>query len=247
MTDDFMRDGFAVVPGVVGPDEVEELTAAVGAIRAGSSPSALDRDGQVYASRNLLRDVPRVRALAESPAVLGLVGRLIGPGARPVRGLFFDKTLGANWAVPWHQDLTIAVRAKRDAPGFGPWTVKAGVSHVQPPVGVLQGMVTVRLHLDDCGPDRGPLRVIPGSHRGGRLGPAETRAWLERVPPVTCLVPRGAALLMRPLLLHASSAAESDGHRRVIHLEYAALPLPDGVAWYEGPDEPGPAPIIPVL
>ena len=36
---------------------------------------------------------------------------------------------------------------------------------------------------------------------------------------------------MRPLLLHASSASQSPRHRRVIHLEYAADPLPGGLVW----------------
>jgi hypothetical protein len=37
---------------------------------------------------------------------------------------------------------------------------------------------------------------------------------------------------MRPLLLHASASARVPGHRRVIHLEYAAESLPDGLEWY---------------
>jgi hypothetical protein len=246
VTEDFVRDGFAVVPGVLGPAEVSELIEAVSALGPGSSPSALDRHGRVYASRNLLHDAPRVRELAGSPALLSLVEPLIGRGAFAVRVLLLDKFPGVNWMVPWHQDLTIVVRARTDTPGFGPWTVKAGVTHVQPPAGVLEGMVTVRLHLDDCGADTGPLRVIPGSHRSGRLGAAETRAWLERVPPVTCLVPTGGAVLLRPLLLHASASSESGGHRRVIHLEYAAHPLPDGLAWYDGPETPAedPPPLV---
>jgi ectoine hydroxylase-related dioxygenase (phytanoyl-CoA dioxygenase family) len=137
--------------------------------------------------------------------------------------------------VPWHQDLTVAVQARVAAPGFGPWTVKAGVPHVQPPVGVLERMVTVRVHLDDCDERSGALRVVPGSHRGGRLGAVATRGWLDRVAPVPCPVPAGGALVIRPLLLHASSASDAPGHRRVIHLEYAADPLPGGVAWFEGP------------
>lgn len=40
---------------------------------------------------------------------------------------------------------------------------------------------------------------------------------------------------MRPLLLHASSPAASPGHRRVLHVEYAAAGLPGGLQWYEAP------------
>lgn len=38
---------------------------------------------------------------------------------------------------------------------------------------------------------------------------------------------------MRPLLLHASSPALAPAHRRVLHLEYAAAPLPPGLEWHE--------------
>jgi hypothetical protein len=231
----FERAGFAIVPDVIGPGVTAGLVEAISALRAGGP--ALERGGQVYASRDLLRTAPAVKALANSAQVRALVEPVLGPAAFPVRGLLFDKTPDANWMVPWHQDVTIAVLARVDAPGYGPWTVKAGGPHVRPPAEVLAKMVTVRLHLDEPDPRRGPLRVVPGSHRAGRLGAGEIRSWLDRVPPVTCLVPRRGALVMRPLLLHASSSAEEDSpsHRRVIHLEFAADPLPHGVSWADGP------------
>jgi hypothetical protein len=225
------RDGFAIVADAVAPAVVDSLVRALDAVRPGAS--ALDRGGGVYAMRNLLRDVPEARRLARSAAARALVAPVLGPHARAVRGLFFDKTAASNWLVPWHQDLTIAVRARTPAPGYGPWTVKAGVPHVQPPAEVLERMLTVRVQLDDAGASNGPLRVVPGSHTQGRLGADATRDWLERVEPVTCVVPRGGALLMRPLLLHASSPSDAPGHRRVVHLEFAAGPLPGGVVWYE--------------
>ncbi len=226
------RDGFAIVPAAIGPGAVSRLIAALDA--AGPAAGNLERGGRVYAMRNLLGEVPEARRLASSEALMALVRTVLGPSARAVRGLLFDKTPDANWLVPWHQDLTIAVKARTDAPGYGPWTVKAGVPHVRPPIAVLERMLTVRVHLDDGGASNGPLRVVPGSHAGGRLDARATRAWLDREAPVACLVPRGGALLMRPLLLHASSPSDSPGHRRVIHLEYAADPLPGGVEWFEG-------------
>ena len=230
---DFETDGFAIVAGVLTADEVDALAAEFAVAEGVSSAGALQRGGQVYARRNVLTDVRLVRGLARSEAVRSLVEPVLGSGAFASRGLLFDKTSEANWMVPWHQDLTVAVKARIDAPGFGPWTVKAGVAHVRPPVSVLERMLTVRVHLDDCGPGLGPLRVLPGSHRDGRIGAEGCRAWLERVEAVPCLVTRGAVVLMRPLLLHASSAADVPGHRRVVHLEFAAEPLPHGVEWYE--------------
>ena len=104
---------------------------------------------------------------------------------------------------------------------------------MQPPVAVLERMLTVRLHLDDCGADNGPLRVVRGSHAHGRLTDGQAKRWEQTGEVVACLVPKGGALLMRPLLLHASAPAEAPRHRRVIHLEYAADPLPHGLRWFE--------------
>jgi hypothetical protein len=44
-------------------------------------------------------------------------------------------------------------------------------------------------------------------------------------------LPRGGVLLMRPLLLHASSASQVPRHRRVLHIEWAAQELPGGLQW----------------
>ena len=225
------EEGFAVVPELIDSATVEALRAAVD--HASATAGTLRRDATVYGMRDLLRAVPEVRALAGSRAVLDRVEAVLGPAACAVRGLWFDKTPAANWGVPWHQDLTIAVLERVDAPGFGPWTVKAGIPHVRPPVEVLEAMLTVRVHLDDCGATNGPLQVVPGSHLGGRLDVAATRDRLDRGPAVDCLVERGGAVLMRPLILHASGAASRPARRRVIHLEYAAAPLPGGLRWFE--------------
>ena len=37
---------------------------------------------------------------------------------------------------------------------------------------------------------------------------------------------------MRPLLLHASSPSRVPGHRRVVHLDFAAVQLPNGMRWF---------------
>jgi ectoine hydroxylase-related dioxygenase (phytanoyl-CoA dioxygenase family) len=95
-------------------------------------------------------------------------------------------------------------------------------------------MLAVRVHLDDCGPENGALRVLPGSHREGRLSDADVDRWRAEVPELLCAARAGDALLMRPLLLHASSAAVSPAHRRVLHFEFGAGNLPAGLEWFGG-------------
>ena len=228
------EDGFAVVPGVLRAAETDALGEALSA--ATERSRVRGRGG----ARGLFQLVPEIRALASHAAVRATAVAALGPDCFPVRALLFDKTPATNRKVAWHQDLTIAVRARREVDGYGPWSVKAGVPHVQPPIPVLERMVAVRVHLDDCGADNGPVRVLPGSHRAGRIRAAEIEEWRRRVAEVSCVVPRGGLLVMRPLLLHASSPAKSPAHRRVIHIEYAATALPDGLEWFEqwGAQEP---------
>jgi len=217
-------DGFAVVERVVSDAENLELIRVVGDAAEGAS----GRGGV----RNLL-DLDAIRELARCTAVWSIVEPVLGPGAFPVRGILFDKTDGANWKVPWHQDVTIAVRERVDVEGFGPWSMKAGVLHVQPPAAVLEEMLTVRIHLDGCPAENGALRVLPATHCKGKIAESEVAEWTQRVPEVVCELGAGDALLMRPLLLHASSAATKVGHRRVIHLDFAAVELPNGLEWAE--------------
>lgn len=214
-------EGWLAAPPAVPAAMLDALVAELG------SPG--DEEGR-GGRRNLL-DLDSVRALARSAPIREVAEGILGAGCRAVRGLLFDKTPGANWKVPWHQDLTIAVAEVRDAPGFGPWSVKSGVDHVQAPAEVLNRMLAIRVHLDDCGAENGPLRVLPGSHRSGKLDPGEIEAMKGAISPAECPAPRGGLIAFRPLLLHASSAAISPRHRRVIHLEFATGPLPGGLRW----------------
>ena len=223
-------NGFAVVDNVVDHATVDALLAALAEVDSGESVS---KRQSVYAIRNLLDVVPAVRDLSQSPGLRRYVDAILGPAAIPVRGILFDKTPDANWTVPWHQDLSIAVRERVEVAGYGPWSVKAGVPHVQPPPSILEQMVTIRLHLDDCGNENGPLEVLPGSHRHGRLSEADINTWKESGGEVACPVKAGGVVIMRPLILHRSLSATVPGHRRVVHIEYAAATLPDGLAWYQ--------------
>ena len=215
-------DGFAVVKRVLEPNAVDELTDAI----QSAQPAR-------HGMRNLFEQVPLTRSLVTHPVIAALVEAVLGPSAFAVRAILFDKIKGSNWHVGWHQDQAIAIKQRLDAPGFGPTSIKDGVPHTRASEAVLSNMLAVRIHLDDCGPDNGPLRCSPGSHRSGRLNPDQAHAEKQRLGEQVCLVPRGGALLMRPLCLHASSPAKSPSHRRVIHIEFANGELPEPMDWFE--------------
>ena len=213
------QSGFAIVPQVLPPSARHALLDLLGPVTG--------------AGRRGLLAVPAVSQLASSATLLDLVRPHLPSEPRAVRAIYFDKSPDANWLVAWHQDLTLALRAQVDAPGFGPRSIKNGVPHVQPPIELLERMLTVRLHLDDCDASNGALKVLPGSHRFGRLSAERITELRAQHPETVCRASAGDALLMRPLLLHASSRSQTTRHRRILHLEYAAFTLPAGLEWSE--------------
>ncbi|MGC3961283.1 MAG: phytanoyl-CoA dioxygenase family protein [Verrucomicrobiota bacterium] len=226
----FEQNGFLMLPAFLASEECEALASELTELHLQQQKYSPRARGGL---RNVLRVCPRAAAFATSKKTVAVMSDLLGTAAFPVRAILFDKTDGANWGVPWHQDVAIAVAEQIETPGFGPWSVKDGVVHVQPPSSVLAGMATLRLHLDDCSADNGALRVLPGSHQHGELSSEAVSSWTSSQSPVTCQMPKGGVLVMRPLLLHASSPAKNPSHRRVLHVEYAATELPNGLKWSE--------------
>lgn len=212
-------EGWAVTPSVVEPQLLADVVQDLSRIPAAAG------------IRNLLDLSPSVRELARHRSVRHIPEQMLGMRCFVARAILFDKTPDCNWKVPWHQDLTIAVRERVEVPGFKPWSIKEGVHHVQPPVEVLQRMVTVRVHLDDCGVGNGPVRVISRSHVHGTLSPTAADELRKATPEVVCTVARGGLLAFMPLLLHASSPSTVPCRRRVAHFEFAVDALPGGLEW----------------
>jgi hypothetical protein len=217
--------GFVSTDALVTPAACDELAQTLAVYEPRNSGSG--------GLRNLL-DIPEIKTLVTSGPLRVIAEAVLGSNCFAVRGILFDKVPSANWKIGWHQDTIIAVREKRDAPGYCAWSEKVGVVHVQPPDDVLKRMVSIRLHLDTCGEDNAPLRVLSGSHRHGIMNANALQAVVgsEENVAVACTAERGSMLVLKPLLLHASSPAASPSRRRVIHLDFAAEPLPGGMQWH---------------
>ncbi len=215
----FLRDGFALFDG-------EMLDRQ----RCAEIADSVSTDGNN--SQRHLVDHPSVRELLGSSALVQAVNSLLGHGAFACKATLFDKGPMVNWLVAWHQDLSIPVSKRVERAGWRGWSVKDGVQYVQPPNTVLDGMLAVRIHLDDCDVCNGPLRVLAGSHLTGRMSTAS----LERAPTLytehVVVGAAGTAVFMRPLLVHASSKAQTSARRRVLHLEFAAAALAGGIDWH---------------
>jgi len=143
----------------------------------------------------------------------------------------FREVRFAQLAVSVHQDLSIPVAERVDAEGLRGWSEKEGSLQVQPPVEVLEQLVAVRLHIDPCNEDDGPLRVVPASHLQGIVSPESAVRERDAKGEVFCTAQPGDALVMRPLLLHASSKARASSRRRVLHFLFGPPTLPHGLRW----------------
>ncbi len=195
--------------------------AAIDALRAHLDPLLSGRPGRRITGdlRHAIAPMTRIAA------------GLIGPKAFPVRAVAFDKSPGANWSVLWHQDRTIAVRERIEVDGFGPWSTKNGVQHVAPPMAILEGMATLRLHLDDCHEDNAPLKVALGSHRLGLVPADQVATVAAGCRKMSCHARAGDVWAYATPIVHASDRSRSGGRRRVLQVDYAAVALPGGLAW----------------
>ncbi|MFB2923598.1 phytanoyl-CoA dioxygenase family protein [Aerosakkonema funiforme] len=217
------KDGFSILEKAIDANQIATCKSLL--------QSAIQHsNAKGYGMRRLLEEIPMLRQLCCEVPIRNLVEPILGKNAFPVRGIFFDKNPQANWGVSWHQDMTIAVKQRVNISGFWPWSIKDGIHHVQPPIPILERMLTLRIHLDDTLADNAPLQVIPGSHLHGYVKLENIQKLKENA--VTCPVYSGGVLVMKPLLVHASQPAKQASHRRVIHIEFAAEELPGGLEWY---------------
>lgn len=149
---------------------------------------------------------------------------------RIVRSVLFQKPQDFNWAVPWHQDVLVQVTQQQELPGYSAWSCKEGVHHVQPPIEVLRRLWSFRVHVSDCGPEDGPLRVIPGSHRNGIHNFAGL-AMRDDPDQVIIECNAGDVLVFHPLLLHSSCPVQRESPRTVLHFECCSFEFSNGLSW----------------
>lgn len=218
------QDGFALVEDVLDADEISEITVKIEEYRKSKS-------GKLPGLRNLFTHCPGVKEFAHSNKLLAIANEVLGSKSHPINATLFDKTADANWFVTWHQDRTIVVKEKIETAGYSPWSIKDNMNNVQPPPAILEKMVALRIHLDDCPEENGAIKFVPGSHSHGFIDPENINSFREGKEVVTCPAKRGDVILMRPLILHASSQVAAPKNRRVLHIEYSNAKLPGELRW----------------
>lgn len=170
--------------------------------------------------RNLMSNEV-VRELASDSRLLRITESISGRQLIPFKATLFEKTGKANWLVAWHQDTALPLKRNVEGDGWGPSSVKEGVTLVHAPTWAVAKILALRVQLDASTETNGPLRVIPNSHDKRLFDDDEFQEWSKR-EAVTCLAGKGSVIAMSPLILHASSKCLNDEPRRVLHIEYAS-------------------------
>ena len=162
--------------------------------------------------------------LASHPAILDVVEQLIGPDILVYNVTYLIKEAKTATHVSWHQDLTY-------------WGLSS------------DDQVSAWLALSDASAEAGCMRVIPGSHRQGRLDHIvgeidddnvlfqnQRVADIDESQAVACPLKPGQASLHHGWLLHASGPNQTGDRRIGLNVQYVAphvrqTKLPGYSAW----------------
>lgn len=214
--------GFEIIENIYTEKEVNEMLEII-------SANALNNQ---FGVRAFLLDNPEMIGKIFTKKLLEIIEKIAPDCNKSIKSIYFDKPPNANWIVNWHQDLTINLSNKKEVKHFKNWRVNKERVIVQPNLEMLERIFTIRIHLDDCTKANGALRVIEQSHQNGVV---EIKDWIKNKTgrESICEVKRGGILIMKPLILHASRRTENQENRRVIHIEFTDMDLPNGLNWKE--------------
>ena len=222
-------DGYYIIEGALTVAQCDHLLTQIETAFQINQASIRSSRGTVYAARNLIDHLDNLTSLVQSTGLSNHLKEAIGDDCGLVRVLYFDKPSDRSWSLPFHKDLTIAVKDNSlPTENFSKPTRKSGVDHIEASEDILQNMLTLRIHLDTVTTANGPLQVIPGSHLSGKMVVPYQR------DAVKVLVDRGDVLAMVPMIAHGSGHSDPDQqlHRRILHLEFSGTrDLPDGYQW----------------
>lgn len=226
---EILVEGFAVINSVFSDSEIEKISEIIRNID--TSKETFRKSADLFAIRQFLKEIPEVRDLIFNENLKTIIKEVFGENYFVVKSIYFDKPEKSNWYVAYHQDLTISVNKKIQLENFGPWTTKQNQFAVQPPLEILENIFTIRIHLDDTDLNNGALKVVPKSH-AKRIYRPQTIDWKVETENI-CSVKRGGVMIMKPLLLHGSNRTINGKKRRVIHIEFSDMILPEELQWSE--------------
>ena len=216
----YRRDGFVVVPDLLGHQQLSELREIIAELVAAAG--AVDRHTAVYdLEPGHTPAEPRVRrikqphkvhpafdAVVRSGPVMEVLVALLGPDLRLQGSKLNMKAARYGSPVEWHQDWAFYPHTNDD-------------------------MLAIGVMLDDMDLENGPLMVVPGSHKGpiwnhhgedgrfcGLVNPEDIEA--EAASAVALTGRAGSMSFHHVRALHGSAFNTSDRSRNLLLYEVAA-------------------------
>lgn len=231
-TNEIDTEGFIIIDAIYNENEIEKLTSIIESVtedKAGKTTFRKSED--LFAIRQFHKEIPEALDSIFNQNLKNIIKSNFGEDYFITKSIYFDKPEKSNWFVAYHQDLTISVDKKIDVESFENWTTKQDQFAVQPPKDILEKNFTIRIHIDKTTKDNGALKVINNSHSKGiyRVENMDFKNEKETV----CEVEKGGIMIMKPLLFHASNKTTNNERRRVIHIEFSNIELPNGLDWSE--------------
>ena len=223
------QKGFTIINDVFSEEEINQIINVIDSID--TSKETFRKSEDLFAIRQFLKEIPESHRFIFNDNIKQIINEVFGNDYFVVKSIYFDKPEKSNWYVSYHQDLTISVDKKLELNGFGPWTTKQNQFAVQPPIDYLKNIFTIRIHLDDTDENNGALKVVPNSHSKEIYRP-ETIDWTVETEEI-CSVNKGGIMIMKPLILHGSNRTTNNKKRRVIHIEFSNMVLPEEISWSE--------------
>jgi phytanoyl-CoA hydroxylase len=219
------RHGYVVVPDLVPPDVLADVTSAIDPFDAKAEAflrsvegerMSIAEAGAITFSVHLAARSPMLRRLVSDAPLTGIAADLVGPDVR----LYWDQ----------------AVYKKPEKPRRFPWHQDNGYAYVEP-----QQYLTIWLALTDATVENGCPQVVPGLHRSGTLEHhyVEPLGWECLDDPsdsVAAPVAAGGAVVFSSLTPHLTGPNLTADVRKAYIVQYA----PAGAERLEGDPAAGP-------
>lgn len=219
----YHRDGYLAMEGLLTPDEIESAKAALADIayrrvwnekvgiqeepyyRSGGTDERID-DPELRIRKLWMfcQADARLAGLAASPRLMPLLDQLVGSGHRMVQDMALLKPPFHGAEKPWHQDTA-----------YFDYT----------PLG---GVIGVWIALDEATVDNGCMQVVPGSQNDGPAQHYHVRdcqlkdGSVDVGKAVVVPLKPGGALFFSGLIHHGTPPNVSGDRRRALQFHYAA-------------------------
>lgn len=206
----FYRDGFALVPGVLSPGEVEALRRRSDEIFADLRLAGTKYIQAEFIIRNTIELDPMFRDILVREPILSLAEAILGPDC---------KFCGQN-VIRNRQGIAISTWHVDDVVEF---PLPAGVARHDARLRMPVQWFTVQMALSDIdGIADGPTQFVPGSHYAGRKPGEGEEPRFEGRGPVSIFCKAGDIYLQNNQCWHRGAPHLAGRMRYILQSQYAA-------------------------